>query len=419
METIKVTCFILLLNIQDIRMCEDGSVTSDKVILDTHMAGESGETTCSCSVDSTSIITIYIEYYGNGLNPNTSGCGSEVVAIENRVEHREGHYQCNTSPLVPIYIRPVTITWNGTLGGDSKYCLNITGVLLPAYPNATFTITCYKPEATSTSLPTSKSTTTAAETTEQTKSRTKTTIISEATDVSTSDHGTSNAGQTTSQPTSSIPDDTSTQRLEDSFPLIIVIPAAAGGFVLIVIIIIIVVVCCRKSGKKGRESYIDDTIDPYGTSHPMSNAAANNDDDEGDGMKNNILYETSGDILPNGNYSTVQVPQSNSPEVEYAKENQKNTPKTNEESNENKIELSNLNGTGNDVYAVVNKPKQVKNAQDSATATYTTSEGLVYVKVESGGLKNSEPKPITSDTRQRNDDNNDTDNVAYADVVVT
>ncbi|XP_069140212.1 uncharacterized protein [Argopecten irradians] len=153
-------CFLLLIQIAEttgsrcseaaqtagipyIRMCKDGNVTSDRVILGTHGVADTGETTCSCIVNSTSIVIIYIEYYGEGLNPNTSSCGSEVVVPKSGSVEEDIRYQCNTSPVRTVHVRPVTITWNRRSSGDSKYCLNVTGVVM--IPNTTFTITCTKP----------------------------------------------------------------------------------------------------------------------------------------------------------------------------------------------------------------------------------------------------------------------------------
>ncbi|XP_021350206.1 uncharacterized protein LOC110448346 [Mizuhopecten yessoensis] len=145
METMMVFFIILLLNIQGttesecsdaaesenipyIRMCEDGNVTSDKVILDTHSAGATGETTCSCTVNATIIFIVYVQYYGIGLNPSTPGCGSEIVVNDTiKTGERIQSLTCNTFPEALVYNPPMTITWSGGPGGDSKYCLNITG----------------------------------------------------------------------------------------------------------------------------------------------------------------------------------------------------------------------------------------------------------------------------------------------------
>ncbi|XP_021350204.1 mucin-5AC-like isoform X3 [Mizuhopecten yessoensis] len=152
-------------NIPYIRMCEDGSVTSDKVILDTHSAGATGETTCSCTVNATLIFVIYIQHYGNELNPSTTGCGSEVV-VNDTVTSGEKirSFTCNTIAVQIIYSRPMTITWSGGPSGDSKYCLNITGLL--TLPNTTFTITCNKPATPTTLQPTTSTTLTTTTTTQ-------------------------------------------------------------------------------------------------------------------------------------------------------------------------------------------------------------------------------------------------------------
>ncbi|XP_021350203.1 uncharacterized protein LOC110448344 isoform X2 [Mizuhopecten yessoensis] len=411
-------------NIPYIRMCEDGSVTSDKVILDTHSAGATGETTCSCTVNATLIFVIYIQHYGNELNPSTTGCGSEVV-VNDTVTSGEKirSFTCNTIAVQIIYSRPMTITWSGGPSGDSKYCLNITGYLI--LPNTTFTITCSKPETTTTPPSTRTSTTTVAKTTSQTTNHTEKPSTTDEqttpviTNVSNTDQGTASAGPTSSHPTSSLPSDTSTQSTVDSLPLIIVIPTAAGGFLLIVIILIIAIVCSRKHGKssKGRESYIDDTIDPYGTSNPITSATGANSVEERDGMKKNILYDTSHHIPSNGNYSTVQLPQSNSTEVEYAQV-KKTHPKQSEEGEQNEIELSNLSGDGNDLYAVVNKPKKNKPDENATRTSNTTDEGLIYVKVDTTGLDDSVRRPSKPDD-SKDTDNTDTYHVAYAQVVVT
>ncbi|XP_069105474.1 uncharacterized protein [Argopecten irradians] len=108
---IKVLAITIWLGlILDIRMCEDGNVTSDRVILDTHEAEDTGEITCSCIVNSPLIILINIEFYGEGLNPNTSSCGSEVVVPKSGSVEEDIRYQCEV-----------------------------------VIPNTTFTITCTKP----------------------------------------------------------------------------------------------------------------------------------------------------------------------------------------------------------------------------------------------------------------------------------
>ncbi|XP_060072294.1 uncharacterized protein LOC132552165 [Ylistrum balloti] len=396
-------------NIPYIRMCEDGNVTSHRVIVDTHDSAATGGTTCSCFADGVEIVNIYIAHFGNGLNPNTSDCGSEVSVIGVTGIDRE--YKCNAIPIAYVAVRPVTLTWNMTSDGDSKYCLNITGKVIKQ--NTTLTITCSKPEIiTTSSFTTSETTTQTTKITETTPTTNKVTTTA-MTNVSNTDHVTT--GPTA--PTSSVPVDTSTSLPAESFPLIIVVPAAAGGFVLIVIIIIIAVVCCRKRNKysKGRHSYIDDTIDPYGTSNPVAN---NDNDEDSDGLKINILYDTSGRISINGDYSSVQLPESKAPEDEYAKV-KKNVPKQNEEIEQDKIELSNLNETGNDMYAVVNKSKKNKNTENSSS-TSQTAEGLVYVEVDKAALKKSDQNINTSDGgKEKEKDNTESDHVNYAQVVVT
>ncbi|XP_069140801.1 uncharacterized protein [Argopecten irradians] len=230
-------------DIPHIRMCEDGNVTSDRVILDTHEAEDTGEITCSCIVNATSIIEIYIEYYGEGLNPNTSSCGSEVVVPKSGSVEEDIRYQCNTSPVRTFHIRPVTITWNRGSSGDSKYCLNVTGGVI--IPNTTFTISCVKPVKTST--PTLTSVSTKTETTTRTESTTNNVTISAQESPATSQRTVSDLGKTTTGqstvPTTSSEPGNAPPQTGDSLPLIIVIPAAAGGLILIIIIIIIVVCC--------------------------------------------------------------------------------------------------------------------------------------------------------------------------------
>ncbi|XP_060072317.1 uncharacterized protein LOC132552183 [Ylistrum balloti] len=324
-----------------IQMCEDGEVTSHNVILDTYEAADTGGINCSCDIRTKSIVNIYIEHYGNRLNPNTSNCGSEIVVNGYAVNgtHR-GTYKCDTVPKIPSFIRPVTMAWNVFSDGDSKYCFNITGLV--TIPNSTFTIKCSKPEIIATSsFTTSETTTQTTKITETTPTTNKVTTTA-MTNVSNTDNET--GGSTA--PTSSVPVDTSTSLPAESFPLIIVVPAAVGGFVLIVIIIIIAVVCHRKHDKysKGINRYIDEIIDPFVT----SNSVANNDSGEdSDSLKLHILYNTSGRISANEN-STVDLPQSTSLEAEYSQV-KKSIPKQNEEGKQNETELSNLNGTGNDL----------------------------------------------------------------------
>ncbi|OWF48512.1 uncharacterized protein LOC110452982 [Mizuhopecten yessoensis] len=222
-----------------IRMCEDARVTSDRMILDTHLAAATGETTCSCSAETNVSVVFYLQYYGVGLNPNTTGCVSRIVITS--PTSFNSPFECNTSTSNPLVALPMNLTWSGASVGDSKYCIDITTDPSPGSKH--FTMVCSKPGTTFTTFSTRPSTTKAAETTVQTTTVTETrTTNSEGTTFTSAMTTVSNTDQGTSRRAGDTRTDTNPQRPKDSVPLIIAIPAAVGGFVLIITIVIIAVV---------------------------------------------------------------------------------------------------------------------------------------------------------------------------------